>query len=159
LRLQIGKEEIPVVHTHSVELSVTEGEFLDHTEVVIAFPWVVRVFGRVLAEAPSLAQRIACAPVQNDPSDLQRILAMRCSLSPLKAGTGKFRIVMATDHREPPTLSMVANNADLIRADAYLSGTHQFFGVSPDVWVPVLSVLLGVVCAGTAFAVRVKIRA
>jgi hypothetical protein len=131
-----GGRRNTVVHTHSIELSVPEGEFLDQADVVIAFPSPVRAYGTVLAEAPSLAHRIECKQLKSDPNDGQHILGLRCSLSPLKAGSGKFRIVMSTENQQPPTPVMAAKNADLMRADAYLLRTHRILVINPaTLWI------------------------
>jgi hypothetical protein len=134
LKLQIGTEEIPVVHTHSIGLSVPEGEFLDQAEVVLSFRSPVRVYGSILTEAPSLAQRIECKQHKIDPND-RLILGLRCTLSPLKPGTGSFIIVISTDSERPPRLDMAVRNAELVSTDAYLARTHRFFGVPWEGWL------------------------
>jgi uncharacterized coiled-coil protein SlyX len=125
---------------------VPGGDFLDQAEVAITFQSPVRSFGRIVAEAPSLVHRIDCKPVRADATDELHLLGVRCSMSPMKPNTGRFRVAIATDSREQPTVAMAIKNATLVRAEQYLLRSNQILGID------VRSLLLALNCAGFAGA-------
>jgi hypothetical protein len=94
LRLQIGKEEIPVVYSHSVEVSFVRGPYVDTATLALTFSPDTRIFGYA-AEAPSPVHRISCVAISG---------GTKCELSPLNAAdAGKYRITLATDKDTTPT--------------------------------------------------------
>jgi hypothetical protein len=49
LKIQVGGEEVPVMHTHTVEFSVPQDSYIDSVEIALTFPTNVLLFGNVLA--------------------------------------------------------------------------------------------------------------
>lgn len=143
LKLHVDTEEVAVIHTHNVEFGAQQGQFLEHADVAIVFHSPVRFFGRVLAEAPSPVQHVDCK---------QTISSVLCSISPVMVGKGYFRVVVATDQKQAPTAVMVARNADLVKAEDYLSSTRRVFGVDKGNWLLAL-IMVGVLAAGIIIGV------
>lgn len=121
LRIQIGGDEIPVVHTHTISIEAQEGPYLESADVAVMFDAPIRVFGKLVAEAPSPLQKIDC-------TDVDRNGSITCKLSRLATKKGQYRIAIATDRKNPPKVVMVARNADAIRADVYLANASRIFG-------------------------------
>src|SRR2546421_211972 len=62
LRLQIGKDVVPALHTHAVEFSSPAGPHLDRVEVaLVAAASPLQTFG-VSASAPSPLHEMTCSP-------------------------------------------------------------------------------------------------
>jgi len=73
-KLQIGIEEVPVIHTHTVEFRVAD-DYVDTADVAILFPRKMRLFGSISAEAPSPLQKISCTVIDE---------GARCTMGPQK---------------------------------------------------------------------------
>jgi hypothetical protein len=122
LRLQIGKEEIPVVYSHSVEVSFVRGPYVDTATLALTFSPDTRIFGYT-AEAPSPVHRISCAAISG---------GTKCELSPLNAAdAGKYRITLVTDKDTAPTVVTSTKNIKLYRLEQ--------FATSQPFWDSILS--------------------
>src|SRR5262249_19827775 len=75
-------------------------EYVESAEVAIVFPRKPRVYGST-AQAPSELQKISCIPLE---------LGTRCTMGPLKAGQGSFKVTLSTDVEQAPMAQMVARN-------------------------------------------------
>lgn len=116
LTIQIGSDEVPVIHTHTVDLTSPSGPQSDSLNVNIYFSSDMHFFGRPLAEAPSPAYQISC-------SDMPR--GINCRLSSIKPGAGRYRVTMATDQKQPPNVDNADKGIKLIKAEAYVPATEM----------------------------------
>lgn len=131
LRIQLDGKEVKSLYTHTIELSVPRGPHVDRAEVAIAFSGLslewdlltsrlrefgtttepTRVFG-MISEAPSPVHRIDCEPLKD---------GARCVLSPLSSATrGSFRVTLAINRRQAPSVVMAEKNVELIKAEDFL---------------------------------------
>jgi len=92
-------------------------DYLDSAEVAIVFERKIRVFGSK-AEAPSDLQKISCTPTER---------GTHCTMGPLKAGEGTFKVTMATDVERPPVVQLIAKNVELKKADNFVSSKDEPF--------------------------------
>jgi hypothetical protein len=134
LKIHIGDEEVPIIHTHSLEFRVQSGPFLDSAEIAIAFPVDIRVYGKILSEAPSSLHHISCKPLTN---------GTHCSMSPFALGRGSFRVAMATDSKDAPTAVVLAKGVELVKAEAYLAGQTRLLSQQGPI-----ALMVGVAFAG-----------
>src|ERR1035438_10327102 len=116
LKVQIGDEEVPVIHTHTLEFGTQSGPFAESAEILIKFPTDVRIFGRIMAEVPSSLHHMSCRPLSN---------GTQCTMGPFALGKGTFRVALATDHQTPPTAFIVARGVDLLKAEGFLASSDS----------------------------------
>lgn len=119
LKMQIGNEEIPVVHTHAIEFVTQSGPQLEQAEIAITFSPGLRVFG-MAADAPSPLHTITCSQIPN---------GVRCIMSPLTLGNlNKYRVTVATNQREPSGIITATNKMELQNADKLVEERCPFMG-------------------------------
>jgi hypothetical protein len=112
LRIQIGNENINSLYTHTIDLSVPKGPFVEQTDFAIIFPTGTRVFGTQTV-APTSVQGINCSTISD---------GLKCHIGPLTAQTNKaFRVIVANDHAEPPRVELAAKNLELLSNQEYLN--------------------------------------
>ena len=114
LKLKVGDEDIPVLYTHVIELTVNQGDYVDSAEVAITFPSSLRIFG-FRAAAPSSVHSIECK---------QAPLGLVCRLSPLQTGA-KYTVNIASDLAWRPSLVTASRNTELIPLESYLSAQSR----------------------------------
>src|SRR5256885_2010364 len=101
LKMQIGKEEISVIHTHAIEFIVQSGPQLDKAEIAITFPPGLRIFGKDEHAPSSSLHKISCSQIDDD---------LRCIMTPLTPGKlNKYLVILATNQREPSGIITATN--------------------------------------------------
>ncbi|MGA3316208.1 MAG: hypothetical protein ABSC64_07175 [Candidatus Korobacteraceae bacterium] len=146
LRVLIGAEPIQELYAHTVELVPRQGPFAERAEFAVTFSKAVHVYG-VTLDLPTALHKLSCARLEqaagipNKPENALT-LGYNCQMSPVKAGTGPFAVVLATDSRETPKIEMVEKGIDLVAAD-------QFAPQHPGQVEPLLLALLAGLFAGT----------
>lgn len=152
LKLQIGSENIEALYTHTIELTVAKGPFVDKAEFAITLPTEARIFG-MRSDAPSALQSISCGPMPT---------GSKCTLGPLSSKVSKpFRVAIATNRREWPSIDVVAKNVDLMSSAEYLKQSQDsIFSNFPD-WLKVMFGIAGFAAAwliGTILENRAKVK-
>lgn len=94
LKIKVGGEDVPVMHTHTVEFDVPKDSYVDSADVALVFPSTILLFGNILAQAPSPLHAVSCAQLGN---------GAKCTMHPLSPGS-VYRIALATDEKQPPTV-------------------------------------------------------
>lgn len=109
LTVLIGAEKISSLYAHNIEISASDGPYLDEVNIVFTHSPFAHSYG-LRTSAPSATQSIACTPAAN---------ILRCKMGPLSPKfPGDFRITVATDTEEAPRPSMTARNAELVASSA-----------------------------------------
>jgi hypothetical protein len=139
LKIQIGSEEVPVIHTHVLEFAAQSGPYVERAELGIAFSRRVRLFGKILAQGPSPVHGISCRELET---------GAICTISPLAPGSGTFRVSMAVNQKEIPTLTMAARNTELMKYEEFL----QREGRLPRVfWLAGVGAIAGLVIGALGY--------
>jgi len=143
LKISVGDEEIGAVHIHVIELTAQSGPYVDQLPIAIVFPHVsLRVFGDAQVVAPSPEHKINCKEqIEN---------GRRCVLAPVDAknGANKYRIVIATNSADGPTLVSAVQNVKLLSSQEFIERDRRSLGPfvlpfkSTDVLLGVASVLI-----------------
>jgi hypothetical protein len=138
LKIQIGSENIDALYTHTIELTVAKGPFVDKAEFAITLPAEARIFG-MRSDAPSALQSISCSAMPT---------GSKCALGPLSSKVSKpFRVAIATNRREWPSIDVVAKNVDLMSSTEYLKQSQtSIFSNIPD-WLEAMVVIAGFAAA------------
>lgn len=120
IKIQVGNQDIPIVHTHTVEFRVQGGPYAERAEMAVVFPQNVRLLSKPLIETASPVHHMSCEDqVQN---------SIVCHIDPLKADDGFFRISFAaTGANTSPTLSMAAKGVELAKVEEILADRDIFF--------------------------------
>src|SRR5262249_50794815 len=115
LTLQIGGEEIPSVHTHTIDFTVESGPPLETADVAITFSPGLRLYGKD-AEAPSPLHQISCSEISD---------GVRCTLSPLTPKElNKYQVTLATNQQGPPRIIVANNRLKLLNLEDFLSQSN-----------------------------------
>jgi hypothetical protein len=123
LKVLIGAEPIQELYAHTVELVPRQGPFAEHAGFAVTFSKAVHVYG-IKPEWPSALHKLSCvrveqaAGVASTPAN-SFTMGYSCQMSPVKAGTGPFVVVLATDSKEAPKIDMVERGIDLVAADQF----------------------------------------
>jgi hypothetical protein len=145
LRIQVGKEPISQLYAYTIEFAVPQGPTIEQAQVGIFFPRKVHIYGKT-TEVPSPLHSIACDPSDN---------GLRCNISSLSKTTARgIRIILATDEKDPPTVEMIAKDAELMSSGQFFTERSHFWSRldSSDIFGIVLGILL---IPLTAFQTRV----
>ncbi|HEX9254039.1 MAG TPA: hypothetical protein VF938_00790 [Candidatus Angelobacter sp.] len=137
LKLQIGNEAVSSLYTHTVDLAVARGPFVEQTAFAITFPDRIRVFG-VRFMAPTSVQSIGCDAIPN---------GFRCTAGPLSSKVDKpFRVTIATGEQGAPTIQAAAKNVDFIGAGEYIKQNQEglFSANSISTWISTLLLVFAV---------------
>jgi len=139
LKIQIGSENIDALYTHTIEVIVAKGPFADQAEFAIGLPAEARIFG-MRTDAPSAMQSISCSPVPT---------GSKCRLGPLSSKVSKpFRVAIATNKREWPSVDLVAKNVELISASDYLRQSQESIFSNIPKWLQAVLFAAGVAFLG-----------
>jgi len=112
LKLQIGEEEISVVHTHTIDFTAQSGPHLNSAEIAVTFPPGMRVYGAT-TEDPSPLHHIACTQITN---------GFRCTLAPISTKSlNKYRLIIASNQKEEATIITSTDGLSLQSLDEVLS--------------------------------------
>src|ERR1039458_8879713 len=108
LKVLIGAEPIQELYAYTVELVPRQGPFAERAEFAVTFSKAIHVYG-IRPESPSALHKLSCARLEQTASvpnkaDTALTLGYNCQMSPVKAGTGLFAVVLATDSKESPKI-------------------------------------------------------
>jgi|SRR5579864_924527 len=150
LTIRIGKEIVPVLNTHSIDIGAQRGRYLAQAQVAIAFARGVRFFG-ISTEQPTPSHSINC--VADDANVLQ------CKIGPFRVGERPFRIIAVTDQYTSPIVSC-RDDVTLV-ATAGLSAVPEpaIFGLHirwPIILIIALMGLAAAALAGSFVTKRLK---
>jgi hypothetical protein len=123
LKVLIGAEPIQELYAYTVELVPRQGPFAERAEFAVTFSKAIHVYG-IRPESPSALHKLSCARLEQTASvpnkaDTALTLGYNCQMSPVKAGTGLFAVVLATDSKESPKIDMVEKGIELVPADQF----------------------------------------
>ncbi len=123
LRIQVGKKTIQELYAYSIEFDSPQGPRVDRVQIGIFFPRKVTVYGKS-TESPSGLHSINCDQLDN---------GFRCQMSPISRSSGRgYRVVVATDEKEAPSVQTVARDVDLMT-------TAEFVARKSRVWESLFS--------------------
>lgn len=114
LKLIMGNSELPVVYTHTLEVSHENGPELDHATLGIKVsdvPGHVQALGNILAYGPDPVHKITCEPFDT------KNQSVVCGIGQISSTIKPYRVVMATDQRADIVLTMDAKNTRIQRAE------------------------------------------
>ena len=120
LKIQIGDEPVPVLNTHSIEITAQKGPFLERARIAIEYRAPVRSYGKVITEKPSSLHEIDCKPDD---------AAILCTLGPLLPGQGSFRVVIVSDQEAAPRPTMAAAKVKLVPSEVFFATNGQVLGL------------------------------
>ncbi len=123
LKVLIGADPIQELYAYTVELVPRQGPFAERAEFAVTFSRAIHVYG-IRPESPSALHKLSCARVEQTagaPSNAANstTFGYHCQMSPVKAGSGAFAVVLATDSKETPKIDMVEKGIDLVAADQF----------------------------------------
>jgi hypothetical protein len=112
LKLQIGEEEISVVHTHTIEFTAQSGSHLNSAEIAVTFPPGMRIYGTT-TEDPSPLHHISCTQITN---------GFRCTLAPVSTKSpNKYRLIIASNQKEEANMITSTDGLSLQKLEDVLS--------------------------------------
>ena len=141
LNILIGGEAVPVLNTHSIEITAQKGPPLEHADMAFEFQGPVRFFGKVFTEKPSTLYKLDCVHADAH---------VTCTLGPLTPGQGSFRIVFVTDQEGPLRATMLAPNTSFVPANAFVASAGRIFGMRVPGAVILAIVFIGLLGGGLA---------
>src|SRR5664279_2377910 len=123
LKVLIGAEPIQELYAHTVELVPRQGPFAERAEFAVTFSKAIHVYG-IRPASPSALHKLSCARVEQTVGSASNAansptFGYNCQMSPVKADTGPFVVVLATDSKEVPRIDMVEKGIDLVAADQF----------------------------------------
>jgi hypothetical protein len=117
LKLQIGEEEISVVHTHTIDFTAQSGPHLNSAEIAVIFPPGMRIYGTT-TEDPSPLHRISCTQITN---------GFRCTLAPISTQPpNKYRLIIASNQKEEANIITSTAGLSLQKPEEILS-TNKYY--------------------------------
>jgi len=132
LKIQLGSENITSLYTHTIDLIVPKGPFVDQADFAVTLPAGTHIYG-TRTVSPNSVQGITCTPITD---------GLKCRIGPLSANMAKpFRVIVASDRGEQPGVELTAKNLELLSNREYLDR-----GKSP--WWNWLIALLAGLAAG-----------
>jgi hypothetical protein len=138
LRIQIGNEQIKSLYTHTIELSVAKGPYIDSIDIAITLPDDVRLFGTKTV-SPSPLHTLDCSNIKT---------GLRCRLGPLSQGITKpFRIVIAADKEISPHVDATAKNVELVSGIDYIARAQESVFADPTtlIFLAIVLCLIGMI--------------
>jgi hypothetical protein len=113
IKIQVGNQELPLIHTHTVELRPQSGPYSDRAEIALVFPPGVHLLSKAVTETASPLHKIGCSDLANGAT---------CQIGPLSPGNGFFRVSFAaTGTNDSPEVTIVAKGVELAKAEAVLA--------------------------------------
>lgn len=129
LSVHVGKESIQELHAYTVDIDIPQGPEVERAQVGIFFPHKVRIYGKS-TETPSQLYNMNCAQVDN---------GVTCQIAPVSRANKKgYRIVLATDEKESPSVEVAAKSVEVLSAAEFVSqksnlweslGSTKSFGI------------------------------
>jgi hypothetical protein len=117
LKLQIGEEEIAVVHTHTIDFTTQSGPHLNSAEIAITFPPGMRIYGTT-TEDPSPLHHISCTQITN---------GFRCTLAPISTKSlNKYRLIIASNQKEEANIITSTDGLSLRKLEEILSSEKDY---------------------------------
>lgn len=111
ISITVGEEDVPALTVHEVQILPGSGTHVDKGTLAIDFDRPTRMYGEVLAFAPTSAHQIECSGVAVGDGKLfaedTRFSGVACDLSPISDGQ-TFTIRLACDQRSPPRIALPA---------------------------------------------------
>lgn len=130
LKLRIGDEDVPVIYTHTIDLTVQSGPQVESAQVEVPFPTGFRLFGSDF-HAPTGFHHMNCNPAS---------YGVQCDVGPLAPGKhNKFRISLATNQAHPDEIFTTTNKVELAKLDDYIGSDEKWY----DKWSSPLIILFG----------------
>jgi hypothetical protein len=112
LKLQIGEEEISVVHTHTIDFTAQSGPHLNSAEIAVTFPPGMRIYGTT-TEDPSPLHHISCTQITN---------GFRCTLAPISTKSlNKYRLIIASNQKEEANIITSTDGLSIRKLEEVLS--------------------------------------
>jgi hypothetical protein len=116
IKIQVGNQELPLIHAHTVELRPQSGPYAERAEIALVFPPGVRLLSKAVTETASPLHRVTCNDLVNGAT---------CQIGPLLAGNGFFRVSFAaTGTNDSPAVTMAAKGVQLAKAEAVLAASR-----------------------------------
>lgn len=116
LTIRIWTDEIPVLHTHSIELTATHS-FSNQATIATVFPLPTRFFGTAYTP-PSPLHSMSCS---------ESFHGFKCILAPLDPRFGRFTLTMVTDSALPPVVMTTDPNIELATWDSLAARRNDNF--------------------------------
>jgi hypothetical protein len=121
LKLQLGSVEIPVVYTHTIELTHNGGPELDQATIGISLSGAA-ILGRLIASGPDAVHSMACKDFD------QSTTSVVCSVGRISSGNKPYKVTIATDRNPEIHVTMDAKNASM--RPAHLENPSSFFNIA-----------------------------
>jgi hypothetical protein len=119
LTVNVGKETIRELHAYTIDLDVPQGGRSERARIGIFFPQNVRIYGKS-TEAPSQLYSITCNQIDN---------GLTCEIFPVSRANNKpYRIILATDEKNPPHVEIALADARIVPASEYLTQKSGIWG-------------------------------
>lgn len=118
IKIQVGAQEIPFIHLHTIELRPQSGPYAEKADIAIAFPPSVHLLSKAVVETATPLHKMTCTDATQN--------TLTCQMSPVLARNGFYRVSFAvTADNTGPTISMVAKGVELAKTETALANDQE----------------------------------